>query len=119
MAKVSKRRWTYNGVPKWKWVVRYSDARGKQPLKTFASKKAADAYRLKIENELAKGSHTPRSLSVTVETAAQAMLEDSKNKLRPEAQQNAEYHVRRFVVPLIGGLLLVDLTPVIMQNFVN
>ncbi len=69
MAKTVKRPWTYNGVTKWTWGVRYRDGGGKQRFKTCKTKKDADAFRLRIENELEAGTHTLRQLSKTVGAA--------------------------------------------------
>jgi len=41
---VRKRTWERNGVAKTAWVVDYKDSQGKRRLKTFATKKAADAF---------------------------------------------------------------------------
>ena len=117
MATVRKRRWTHKGQQNEAWVVRYNDAGGRQRLKTFKRKKDADAHCLLVENELEAGTHTPRSRSVTVAIAVEAMLEDAKARLSPESLQQCEINARCWLVPRLGGVLLVDLNADVVQDF--
>ena len=119
MASVRKRRLTYKGEPRETWVVNYTDHGGSRRQRTFRLKKDADAHRLRVENELEAGTHTPRRLSVTVDAAVEAMLDASKSTLRPEPHSNAEFIAKRYIFPQIGGVLLVDLSATRMQGFVD
>ncbi len=76
MATVSKRRWTYEGEIKWAHAVTYTDSGGNRRSKQFKRNKDADAYRLRVENELEAGTHTARSMSITVEAAIRLYLDD-------------------------------------------
>lgn len=66
MASVSKRKRTYKGKTQITWTVRYRDKSGAQRMKTCKSKKDADAYRRKVENELEAGAHIPETKGMTV-----------------------------------------------------
>src|SRR5262249_14608096 len=55
---------------------------GKRRAKQFDTKKNADAYCQKIEDELGKGLHVPAAASVTVEAAAQNWLDWCEERLR-------------------------------------
>jgi len=72
MASVSKRRWTYNGIVKEGWVVRYLDpATGKRPSKKCESKKEADAFKRKVERDIEDGRHiSPENEKTFADVAA-------------------------------------------------
>ena len=70
MATVRKRTWRTTGETKVAWRVSYTDREGERHHKQFALKRDAEAYRIKVEGELAAGIHTPDSKSVTVGEAA-------------------------------------------------
>ena len=53
------------------WVVDYMDAAGKRRLKTFTTKKAADAWSVQAQHQVASGTHTPDRDSVTVKAAGE------------------------------------------------
>ena len=59
MATVRKRTWTSNGRERTAWVCDYLDGTGKRRLKTFATKKAADAWSVQALHQVASGTHTP------------------------------------------------------------
>ncbi len=119
MASVRKRRWIYKGEAKETWVVNYTDHGGSRRQRTFRLKKDANAYRLKVENELDSGTHTPRRLSVTVEAAVQAMLGDARGKVSPDYHEQLELVARRYLIPELGNTLLVDLTPPVVQAYAD
>lgn|GEM_PF-1236861 len=74
MATVRKRRWVHKGVEKEAWIVAYTDDKGGRRIKTFVKKKDADAYRVRVEGELALGSHTARGDSISVKEAIREHL---------------------------------------------
>lgn len=43
MASIRKRTWSTNGIEQTTWVLDYKDSGGKRRLKTFPTKKAAEA----------------------------------------------------------------------------
>lgn len=75
MATVKKRTWTTSaGEKKEAFRVSYTDRSGKRQHKQFPLKRDADAYRIKVEAEIAQGIHTPDARSVTVSEAADVWL---------------------------------------------
>ena len=71
MATVKKRTWrTSAGEQREAWRVSYTDQSGVRQHKQLSLKRDAEAYRIKVEGELAAGIHTPDSKSVTVGEAA-------------------------------------------------
>lgn len=71
MATVKKRAWTSAaGAKKEAWRVSYTDRDGARLHKQFNLKRDADAYKIKVEGELAQGIHTADAKSVTVGEAA-------------------------------------------------
>ena len=68
-----------------KWVLRYQ-AEGKQRLRTFHSKKAADKARREIEHEIDMGIHAADADSVTFGEVARAFLIDCQRRQRHRRQ---------------------------------
>jgi integrase len=66
MASVSKRKWTYKGVTKEAWTVRYLDRGGEHRSKAFELKKQADEFRKKVERELDDGTHISQRSTKTI-----------------------------------------------------
>jgi integrase len=79
MATVKKRVWkTSRGEQKEAWRVSYTDNIGRRWHKQFDLKRDADAYRVQVEGEVARGVHTPDGASVTVGAAADIWLSSCK-----------------------------------------
>jgi integrase len=75
MASIRKRTWTASsGEAKTAWMVDYSDSRGDRQRKHFASKKAADAFRINIEGQLASGVYRPDASKLTIKQACESFL---------------------------------------------
>ena len=74
MASVRKRTWATDGRELAAWVVDYRDASGKRRLKTFTTKKAADAWSVQAQHQVAHSTHTPERESVTVKVAGELWL---------------------------------------------
>lgn len=75
MATVKKRAWTTAaGEKREAFRVSYTDRTGKRQHKQFTLKRDADAYRIKVEAELAQGIHTSDAKSATVAEAADVWI---------------------------------------------
>src|ERR1700686_1411004 len=70
VASIRKRTWKSGGEIKTAWIADYFDQGGKRHLKTFSTKKAADAWLVTTRHEVKQGLHTPESTSITVADAA-------------------------------------------------
>ena len=78
MSSIRKRVWKSRGVEHSAWVVDYTDQAGKRRLKTFSTKKEADAWAVHARHEVAQGTHTPARISVTVAEAMERWLANCK-----------------------------------------
>ena len=76
MATVRKRvRTAASGEEKAVWVADYFDQHRRRHLKTFPTRKAAQAWLVETQGEVARGVHTPERQSINVFEAAQLWLQ--------------------------------------------
>jgi integrase len=117
MATVRKRSWLSDGESKTAWVADYFDQNGKRHLKTFPTKKAADAWLVRARHEVARGVHTAENESITVGEAATLWLERGRLEgLERSTLRQYGNHVDLHIRPLIGKVKLARLsTPAIEQ----
>src|SRR5215468_6656986 len=94
MASVRKRTW---GSDKTAWVVDYTDNHGARQRKHFPNKKAADAFRIHIEGQLATGIYRPDKL--TLREACDRFLEHCAGRHRRD-----ERMTRKMLVVYRGHL---------------
>ena len=111
MASIRKRSWQAGGGERTAWVVDYFDQGGKRRLKTFSTKKGAEAWKTETLFEVKQGTHTPASSSITVKEAGKnwikrARLEGCERSTIAQYRQHVDYHID----PLIGQHKLSDLT---------
>lgn len=92
MASVTKRTWT-NGDCKTStaWRVSYTDASGRRVHVQKASKREAEAERIRIEGELARGVHVADRDSVTVADAATSFLADFNELVTAGKRERSTY----------------------------
>ncbi|RYG87455.1 MAG: site-specific integrase [Alphaproteobacteria bacterium] len=114
---VRKRSWTGpKGVEKTAWVVDYADGGGTRRLKTFATKKAADAFAALSRVEVDQGTHVPDSASITVSRAAEiwikAVAVGRQGRAPAEASTLRQYrsHIDQHIAPAMGAVKLSKLT---------
>ena len=75
MVTVKKRTWkTVSGERREAWRVSYTDGNARRHHKQFDLKRDADAYRIKVEGEIAQGVHTPDASSLTIGQAADVWI---------------------------------------------
>jgi integrase len=118
MATVRKRSWKSGGETKTAWVADYSDQDGTRRLKTFATKKAADAWLVAARSEVAKGIHTPESSSITVATAAEHWIErGEREKLEKSTLAKYRNHADLHITPLLGSVKLARLSAPMVEAF--
>ena len=116
---VRKRIWTTNkGEQREAWMVLYRDAKGHRCQETFDRKKDADARQAEIRVDMRKGTYVAPSKSPLVSAAAEAWLRSAEaSGLERSTQAQYRQHVELHIVPLIGRLKLVDLTPQEVRKF--
>ena len=110
MASIRKRRFGPNKEHE-AWVVDYVDQHGKRRLKTFSTKKDAEAWKVNALHEVQQGIHTAASASITVAEAAENWLRHVEREGRERATL-AQYrqHVYKHINPRLGGHKLAVLT---------
>jgi integrase len=120
MAKVRKRTWTSGGETKSAWIVDYFDQDGVRRQKTFPHKKTADSYLTTVRHEIAAGTHTAPSASITVADAAELWLKAGKlNGLERSTLRSYRAEVRHHIAPLLGRVKLADLSTPRIQRFAD
>ncbi len=111
MATVRKRTWQSGDTERTAWVLTYTDQGGDRHLKTFKTKKEADAEETKIRYEVSHGTHPPDSASVTVAVAAEKWIkgreiDDVERSTLAQYRQHIDLHIN----PLVGTVKLSKLT---------
>src|SRR5918911_4034281 len=107
MGSVRKRTWESGGETKTAWVADYFDQSGTRRLKTFKTKKEADAELVRIQHEVRQGTHTPESVSISVAQAAELWLRRCEiEELERSTLKQYRNHVRHHIAPLIGSAKL-------------
>jgi integrase len=118
MATVRKRTWKSGGESKTSWVADYSDQGGKRHLKTFPTKKAADAWLVTTRHQVSQGTHTPEYASVTVAEAAGLWIRRGEvEKLERSTLAKYRNHVDLHIVPVLGGEKLARLSAPAVERF--
>lgn len=121
MATVKRRAWnTAKGERKEAWRVRYVDQHGETRTRQFDLKRDADAFRLKAESEVASGTHTAESTSITVGRAADIWLAacEANGCDRGTLKSYGEI-VRCHIRPLLGDERLSRLTAPKVVDFAD
>ena len=118
MASIRKRTWTSKGEEQTAWVVDYKDQKGDRALKTFATKKDAEAWKVNALHEFQIGTHTRASASKTVSEAWLLWLEQCEaDKLEFGTIRVRRQHLKVHVEPCIGQVRLSDLTTPLLYDF--
>lgn len=118
MASVRKRTWKHGDKTKTAWVADYFDQTGKRRLRTFETKKAADAFMVDARHEVARGVHTPDSASLTIAEAAEVWLKAVRGNDRElSTVRPYERHVKLHILPVLGDQKLSRLTAPAIERF--
>ena len=112
MATVRKRvRIAASGDEKTAWVADYFDQHRKRHLKTFATQKAAKAWLVETQGEIARGMHTPERRSVTVAEASELWLErGAVEGLEKATLRGYQSMVRLHIEPTLGAVRTESIT---------
>ena len=120
MASIRKRSWISRGVRRERWIADYVDQAGVRQLKTFPSKKAADAWLITARHEVKAGVHTAASASETVATCFERWIENSEAEgLEFGTVRQRRQHLRLHIAPFIGREKLSDLTVPRINEFLD
>lgn len=121
MASVAKRTWSYNGVEKTAWVVRYQEG-NKHRSRQFKTKTEADAYERKVLREMEDGVHVAKTERRTFSHAADLFQDESRSKveagqLRSTTHRGREYDFKNHLTPALGYRMLNEITAEDMEAF--
>jgi integrase len=117
MASIRKRKFGPNKEHE-AWVVDYVDQHGRRRLKTFSTKKEAEAWRTNALHEIQQGVHTAASASKTVEEVWHLWLADCEaSGLEFGTIRQRRQHLNHHVAPFIGRRKLAELTTPLVYEF--
>ena len=120
MASIRKRTWVSGGAEKTAWVVDYKDQEGKRVLKTFATKREAEAFRTEMGYEVSQGTHTRASASIMVAQAGKEWVKQGElDGLERSTLREYQNHLDRHIKPFLGGKKLSDLSVPMVNHFRN
>jgi integrase len=120
MASIRKRTWRSAGETKTAWTANYTDQAGRRRLKTFATKKAADAWLLKARGEMTGGIHVPERESIIVGEAGDAWLAQAEaDGLERSTLTAYRQHLALHIKPFLGAVRIAQLTPAAVQSYRN
>lgn len=107
MAKVRRRNWkTSKGEARTAYTVDYVDNRGARQRNQFTRWKAADKFRIRVESQLADGTHRPDANNVTVKELGERYLEYCEARMKRN-----ERMTRKTLVVYIGHVCNYILLP--------
>jgi integrase len=117
MATVRKRKLPSGLI---RWQASYVDGAGKRRAKLFDRKSDGEAWLVETRHDLARGVHTPRSVSPTVKEAAALWIKRCNEKRLEQSTIRAyEEHVELHIVPFIGAKKLAELTVPAVNAFAD
>jgi integrase len=102
------------------WQVDYRDGAGARRHKQFATRRDADAFLVKARAEVAAGTHTPDSASITVREAADLWLARcERDSLERTTVFGYRQHAVLHILPHIGATRLARLTVPAVHAFAD
>jgi integrase len=102
------------------WLAEYRDSNGGRRFRQFPRKADADAFLVTVRSQIAAGTHTPDSESITITEAARLWLERcERDGLEATTIRQYRAHVNLHIVPLIGVAKLSRLTTPAVNAFVD
>ncbi len=124
MASIRKRTWTTAaGEGKAAWCVDFVDQTGKRQRKQFATKRAADAFRIQVEGQVQSGTYRADARKLTVKELVDAWLAHCQGRVGVDLEWStaADYQVKaRHILDAQHGLArmrLIDVTTGTVDDF--
>lgn len=103
-----------------RWQAGYIDGAGERRFKMFEKKADAEAWLVDVRHDVARGTHTPGSVSPTVKDAAALWIRRcSEKRLEPMTIKGYEEHVDLHIVPFIGAKKLSEITVPAVNAFAD
>jgi integrase len=117
MATVRKRKLPSGLI---RWRASYTDGAGVRRTKQFARKGDGEAWLVETCHDVARGIHTPGSISPTLKEAGALWLKRCREKqLETMTIKGYEEHCELHIYPFIGAKKLSDLTVPAVNNFAD
>jgi len=117
MATVRKRKLPSGLI---RWRASYTDGAGVRRTKQFARKSGGEAWLVEICHDVARGLHTPGSISPTVRDAGALWIKRCNEKqLETMTIKGYEEHCELHLYPFIGAKKLSDLTVPAVNAFAD
>jgi integrase len=112
MATIRERHWqSASGEDRTAWIADFFDAQGTRRQKTFRLKKDADAWLVQARHQVAAGTFTPESTSVTIKEAIDLWLQRAGAEgLEHGTQVQYAQHAAHLLKLIAGDLKLAKLT---------
>lgn len=102
------------------WVVDYRDQHGNRRNKNFSRKREAEAYVDEVGRQLRDGTFVDDKATCSVSEAADLHLGSaSVRALEPGTQDQYDQHIRLYIKPCIGHVLLTKLTEPVIREFLD
>lgn len=102
------------------WVVDFKDQSGKRRNKNFEKKRDAEAFLDEVKRQVRDGSFVADDDSTTVKSASETYLTSSAvRSLEAGTQDQYDQHVRLYIEPLIGHVLLTKLNERAVYEFLD
>jgi integrase len=102
------------------WRAAYTDGSGKRRTKQFPRKSDGEAWLVEVRHDVARGTHTPASLSPTIKEAAALWIKRCNEKgLEPMTVKGYEEHVELHIVPFVGAKKASELTVPMVNAFAD
>jgi integrase len=94
-----------------RWQASYTDGAGTRRAKLFARKSDGEAWLTDTRHDVARGTHTPGSISPTVKEAGALWIKRcNENKLEQSTIRSYEEHCDIHIYPYLGARKLSDLS---------
>src|SRR5690606_16298240 len=116
---IRERTWTTKGVVKTAWVCDYVDQKGKRHLKTFRTKKEAEAFDSQSHIEVMGRVHVADADTVTIKKAAEFWLSECDGALERSTVDQYKQHVELHIIPFIGKKRLNEISVPEIRNFLD
>jgi integrase len=117
MASIRKQKWDKSKELE-AWIVDYRNQSGKRAIKTFATKKEAEAWSVTALHEIQLGTHTRASASKTIAEAWGLWLDQCEaDGLEFSTIRQRRQHLKVHVQPHTGNVRLSELTTPLVYDF--
>jgi integrase len=100
------------------WLVDYRDNTGVRRARQFSTKREADAFNVQARSELAAGTHTADSASITIHKASELWIARcERDKLEAGTLLDYRQHLKLHILPFLGNAKLSRLTVPTVNGF--